>query len=31
MQYPLMCCIDEALWSNLPQSQRVGIFAALKK
>jgi hypothetical protein len=21
-----MCCIDEALWTNLPESQRVGIM-----
>jgi hypothetical protein len=22
MQYLLMCCIDEALWANLPEAQR---------
>lgn len=26
MQYLLLCCIDEALWTNLPESQRDGIM-----
>jgi hypothetical protein len=26
MQYLLMCCIDETVWTKLPDSQRAGIM-----
>jgi hypothetical protein len=26
MQYLLMCCVDEAMWAKLPDSQRAGIM-----
>jgi len=26
MQYLMMCCIDESLWTGLPQSERDGVM-----